>query len=235
MFPRYLTYSSLVHVVAIGWVLFVQLYRQPSKTYYVVDFLGSGGFSPGAGAGGSQPEQAVEKKEEAVKTKLIDPKEDLLIKSKKPLSKKEKEVVTSAPPIPSAPIPKPVQGKAVAESSFPSLVPGPGNGIGIGFGGGGGSGAGNFPYTWYVHTIRKKLDSNWNVTEGYSSRVFAQVAFTIKKDGSIIKIDIEEGSKDEVFDQAARRAVEYASPLPPLPSDFEEDELRVHVRFTMKR
>ena len=54
-------------------------------------------------------------------------------------------------------------------------------------------------------------------------------------DGSIRDIEVEETSKNEVFDQAAVRAVRYSNPLPPLPKEFQESELHVHIRFTVKR
>jgi TonB family protein len=94
---------------------------------------------------------------------------------------------------------------------------------------------GNFPYTWYVHAVRQKIDANWTVSSGFDQRIFTQVAFTINKDGSIVRTEIEQGSGNEVFDRAAVRAVEYCNPLPPLPQGYAESDLRVHVRFTVKR
>jgi TonB family protein len=83
--------------------------------------------------------------------------------------------------------------------------------------------------------MKKKLDANWNVSSGFSQKIFAQVAFVINKNGSITGVEIEQTSHNEIFDRAALRAVEYANPLPPLPADFPEPSLRVHVRFSVKR
>ena len=144
----------------------------------------------------------------------------------------------TAPPVPTLAVPKPLPKKD-GGSDIPSAVPEAGSGgVGIGFGdgiGSGGGGAGNFPHAWYVQTIKKKLDSNWNVEGGFSARIYAQVTFTISRDGSLADVEIEQTSKNEVFDRAALRAVQASSRLPPLPKGFEEPALRVHVRFTAKR
>ncbi len=223
----------------------------------MVDFMagGAGGRSPSQSEQIQTKNPASQKEPESAKVKTVNPEEDLLIKSKNNKKKKEKEIVSRALPIPAAlPIPKPLETKDNSQGSgIPSPVPsvgsgtgagssvgaGNGSGIGIGVGDGSGSGsgtggAGNFPYAWYVHSVKKKLDSNWNVTSGFDRRIYTQVAFTINRNGAINDIDVEESSKDSAFDLAARRAVEYSSPLPPLPSGYDEPNLRIHVRFSVK-
>ena len=227
MLSRYLTYSFLFHTGFIFYLVFANVFPRPSKNYYAVDFFGG---LP-AGSFGDELKTAPAKTE-AVKEMIVNPKEDILLKNKKP-SKKVKEVISEIPSVPSMPSPKVLKGEDV-----PSEVPAaPGSGIGIAFGGGrgSGSGGGNFPYTWYVSSLQKSLDKNWNVRQGFSNRVYAQVAFTIQKNGSLAKIEIEESSKNDVFDGAALRAVETSNPMPPLPAGFQESELRVHVRFTVKK
>lgn len=227
---RYLLYSFLLHIFFVVGIGIQGLFKSTKKTYYSVDFLG--GLPGAARIGGGE----TQKKQESLTTKVINPHEDLLIKSKQKPSKKEKEIISTVP-LPPPPPPAKVREGADTISEVPGIDAASGIGIGIGeggFGGGGGSG-GNFPYTWYVQSIRKKLDSNWNVTSGFSHKIIAQVAFTIKRDGSVTNIEIEESSKNELFDKAVVRAVEYSHPFPPLPPAFPESELRVHVRFTLKR
>ena len=236
---KFLFVSFLIHITLAGTFILNGLLQDNRKKYYAVDFYAG---SPSAGQmsdGGSSPASAVQEtpKAEPVKIKTINPKEDLLIKSHKK-EKRVKEVVSEIPsiPIPSA---KPRTKAEEQGSGIPSAVPSAsdGSGVGVGFGSDGyrGGSAGNFPYQWYVHTVKTKLDENWNVTEGFSKRIYTQVAFTIRRDGILTEIDIEEGSGNEVFDRAAKRAVEMTNPCPPLPSDFKEPSLRVHVRFTVKR
>lgn len=227
---RYCTYSFLLHVAVIAWIGIATLAPRPAKQYYAVDFIGAPSGEIVKSAPQTPAPETVKPVEEP-KT-VVNPKEDLLIKKK--TKKKVKEVVSEVPEVPSVPQPKLLKGKAKEEDT--SVIPSApaGSGVGIGVEGGGGT-AGDFPYTWYVHTIRQKLDGNWNVSSGFDKRIYTQVAFTIRKDGSIADPEIEEGSGNDVFDRAALRAVEYTNPLPPLPSGYTESQLRVHVRFTVKR
>ncbi len=256
---RYFTYSSALHIGALSFLIFGNLFQSAPKDYYMVDFMAGGA---GGGGGRQNTVETVEAKAketvqakqlDPVKVKAVNPAEDLLLKSKDKKKSREKEVITKTMPIPAAiPIPKPLES-AKPSGGVPSPIPsagsgtgegsaagsGSGTGIGIGVGDGFGSGtgsggAGNFPYAWYVNSVKKKLDSNWNVTTGFDRRVFTQMAFTIQRSGSISDVEVEESSNIPAFDLAARRAVEYSNPLPPLPSGYSEPHLRIHVRFTVK-
>ena len=235
---RFVFYSFILHSALVGSLILNQFAREGTKAYYAVDFYGGGPSHRAADlTAASSPPKEQAPKEEPVKEKIINPKEDLLIKSKKK-EKKVKEVISTVPAIP---IPKPLPKEDGGASAAPSAIPGAadGSGVGVGFGAdgwkGGSGGAGNFPYQWYVQIVKKKLDANWNVSEGSSRRIYAQAAFTIERNGGISDVKIEEPSGNDVFDLQARRAVEASGPLPPLPRDFHESTLRVHVRFTVKR
>lgn len=238
---KFVLYSSLLHTALFATTLIQQFSKTTSKDYYSVDFY-EGGFS-GGGAKTSPINLAAEEKLaplDNVEKSVVNPKEDLLIKSKDKKSKIKEKVVTE----PSIPIPKasPLKQKTSGDSdgTSSSAIPGTsnnGSGVGVGFGPdgwGGSGGAGNFPYQWYVHAVKKKLDANWNVTGGFSKRIYAQIAFTIARNGTIMVVEVEESSGNEVFDYQARRAVVASGPLPPLPKEYQEPSLRVHVRFTVK-
>ncbi len=235
---RFLFYSFLIHSAVIISLFFSNLIGERTKNYYAVDFYGGESGSQAMSSGSpAAPVEEKTVKQEAAKAAAANPKEDLLIKSKK--KEQKTRIVSSVPPIP---IPSPKQHARHEENSsaIPSAIPSvDGSGVGVGFGPdgyrGGGGGAGNFPYQWYIQAIKKNLDANWNVTGGYSKRIYAQMAFTIKRDGSLLDVKVEEPSGDEAFDRAAQRAVELSGPFPPLPRDFPESSLRVHVRFTVKR
>ncbi len=236
---RFIFYSFTIHLAFLGGLILNQFSFENTKKYYAIDFYGGGPSQSAADVnlGGSRPKEAAAPKVEPVKEKFINPKEDLLIKSRK-TDRKEKEIISEVPaiPIPKAPTAKASSGNSDAPSAIPDAVDGSGVGVGFGADGwkGGGSGAGNFPYQWYVQTVKKKLDENWNVTSGFSKRIYAQTAFTILKNGSLDDVKIEESSGNPAFDMAAKRAVEMSGPFPPLPRGFEEPALRVHVRFTVK-
>src|SRR5438105_1603568 len=98
---RYFTYSSLIHITVILSFIFLSA-PVKKKQYYTIDFMG------GVSASVSRPEvQKVEPQAKAEKVVTINPKEDLLVKSKKK-NKKEKvrEVISDVPSVPGVPAPK---------------------------------------------------------------------------------------------------------------------------------
>jgi TonB family protein len=95
----------------------------------------------------------------------------------------------------------------------------------------------NFKFDYYLAMLQMKIQNNWNVPNGLPVReegVLATVKFTIRRDGSITRVDVEQSSGLRFFDQSAMRAVMNASPAPPLPRAYGEDQLGVHVNFVFK-
>ncbi|MBQ3835242.1 MAG: TonB family protein [Elusimicrobia bacterium] len=87
----------------------------------------------------------------------------------------------------------------------------------------------NFRYSYYTGAILKKIrrywqDSNINVLR-------TVVYFRIEKDGTVSKLKVHKSSKNSIFDKNALRAVELASPFPPLPDGYEENSLGVYFEF----
>ncbi len=57
------------------------------------------------------------------------------------------------------------------------------------------------------------------------------VRFKIKRDGNVINPVVEKKSGSEVLDSSALQAIKDASPMPPLPDDYEGDSLEVCMTF----
>lgn len=85
-----------------------------------------------------------------------------------------------------------------------------------------------FPYPWYLEQVYRKVASNWRPS---SNTLTATVHFRIDARGRVGSIDVEESSGNFLFDQAARRAVEAADPMPPLPDGYGGDWLGVYFVF----
>ncbi|MGB9893691.1 MAG: TonB family protein, partial [Candidatus Saccharicenans sp.] len=105
-----------------------------------------------------------------------------------------------------------------------------------GFGGGYGEpfGTSSFPFTYYLQIIIDRVSSNWFTAVNnldYSGEYQAAVYFKILKNGQITDLKIEQPSSLPALDLTARRAVELAAPFPPLPRDFENDYLVIHLIF----
>ena len=57
------------------------------------------------------------------------------------------------------------------------------------------------------------------------------VSFRIQRYGQISDVKIDSSSGVSYYDRAAVRAVYAANPLPPLPPDYRNESLGVHLRF----
>jgi TonB family protein len=92
----------------------------------------------------------------------------------------------------------------------------------------------NFNYNYYLDLLRDKIRQNWKPPSGMPTKgeyITAVVEFTVRRDGMIIGVRVEESSGLAFFDQSTLRAVLNSNPAPPLPRAFEEDRLGVHVNF----
>lgn len=84
----------------------------------------------------------------------------------------------------------------------------------------------DFTYDYYLDRMLALIHTNWRrpTTQG---EVRAALHFTVRKSGEIVDLTLEEESGFSTFDLAALRAVQNASPLPPLPASYRKGELRV--------
>ncbi len=111
---------------------------------------------------------------------------------------------------------------------------GEGPGGGFGFGYGDPLATGSFPYTYYLQIIIDRVSGNWFTATNnlsFSGEYQSVVYFKILRNGQIADLRIEQPSNVPALDLAARRAIELASPFPPLPRDFEHDYLVIHLIF----
>jgi TonB family protein len=111
---------------------------------------------------------------------------------------------------------------------------GPGGGFGPGGPGYGPGGLANFPYVWYLNTITERVSSNWFsslVDPGISGSFQTVVYFRIQKNGQVVDVQIEQSSGVTPLDLSAVRAVKASAPFPPLPKEYEETYLGIHLIF----
>jgi len=95
----------------------------------------------------------------------------------------------------------------------------------------------NFPFAYYLSLIQYRVKKNWRPplqAIGSNAGLTATIVFTIRKNGQIEQVKVEQSSSRFLFDQAARRAISTMLRLPPLPGDFREENLRVHIEFESK-
>lgn len=121
-------------------------------------------------------------------------------------------------------------GEGGFDFGVPGELPGSGKGIGIGFGDGQGPGSG---FGSYFRIVRQRVWSEWAQSAVYGSNEVTIVGLTIKRTGEVTDIRIEKPSGNGFYDSVAIRAVRNASPLPPLPPTFPNNEQRVRIQFRL--
>jgi TonB family protein len=77
----------------------------------------------------------------------------------------------------------------------------------------------DFTYDYYIAQLVSRIDQNWT-RPPVGTSVRAVISFRIQSDGSINDLTVRESSGFDTFDLAALRAVQNASPFPPLPRAY---------------
>jgi TonB family protein len=104
--------------------------------------------------------------------------------------------------------------------------------------GGGGTGGvrldvANFCCPEYIITMVQRIREHWNERPGGAGEV--TVKYTIRADGMLTQVEVEKTSGNPLLDLESRRAVLMTRQLPPLPREFTQSALTVHLIFEYKR
>ena len=261
LFKRAVVISSVLHVLLFVFVVTApRLPVRPKKgLVQYVSFLGfpgsGGGGGSGSGGPGGAPAKAAPaaaKKETlrdltiASKVKPQEPPASMRYPVEKPKRDKsappEKKATITRPDIGLKPPGEETSGEAPGVSQGGSGVRiglgGGGEGGGVGGGGGGGfggsGGLANFPFAWYVQLIMNRVSANWFtslVDPGVAGTYQTVLYFRIHRDGSISDLKVETSSGIASLDVSAQRAVQSSAPFPPLPSEYEDEFLGIHLIF----
>ncbi len=131
----------------------------------------------------------------------------------------------------------PTRGAEVREGSAVAETGARGQGFGLSTGGAPGSGAtldvADFCCPEYINQMIERIRSTWD--QYADSTVIVVVRFTIDRDGTIMEPTVEKSSGNQTLDFGARRAVVIAKQLPPLPPQFPNRTLTVHLAFQYQR
>jgi TonB family protein len=88
-----------------------------------------------------------------------------------------------------------------------------------------------FDYSyWFVQSFTK-IERNWSNPVFANRTLQCGIYFQVIRSGRIIKVEIEESSGIDAFDRACERAVKLSQPLPPLPNEFTDEILGIHLEF----
>jgi len=95
----------------------------------------------------------------------------------------------------------------------------------------------DFPFTYYVNLIERRVSRNWHPPplDSYRGQIrVCEVQFVIGRGGVISRVTLAASSGVGFFDREALAAVKASSPLTPLPAKYPDRELPVAISFTLK-
>ncbi|UCD95508.1 MAG: TonB family protein [Candidatus Zixiibacteriota bacterium] len=87
----------------------------------------------------------------------------------------------------------------------------------------------DYPY-WFVQAF-SKIERNWSNPVFANSPLTCIIYFQVIRSGRVLKVEIEESSGIDAFDRACERAVKLSQPLPPLPNEFRDEIIGIHLEF----
>lgn len=123
------------------------------------------------------------------------------------------------------------QGNAVAETGAKGV------GFGLTTGGDGQTGGyldvANFCCPEYLGTMIQLIQRNWNSKQQVAGETL--IKYVIQRDGRLTNVEVERSSGYFALDQTAQRALLVTRQLPPLPAQFTEPTLTVHLIFRYER
>ncbi len=91
-----------------------------------------------------------------------------------------------------------------------------------------------FHHRGYMRRLKDKIENIWRYPGKAARRRISgdlYIRFSIKKDGSLGKVELVRTSGYQDLDEAAMKALEDAGPYWPLPADFKDDELTIKGHF----
>ena len=250
--------SVIFHLSLAAIALYVPGKGSKSGTVYYVDLINlpGGGGKGGAGKGSGNRIEAEPQRMKDLTVKKEEPQSKLRYpdkqNKKKEEKKKKKKSLISVVKKKKAPREKEslttVTRKSggdgntlktgISAGSGGGSGGGTGTGYGSGYGDGTGTGLGSFPYAYYIATLRNKISSSWYnalISPGMRGKFTAVVYFKIMRNGQIKDLEVAEKSGIKALDLSSRRAVENASPFPPLPNDYPHYYLGVYFEFVWEK
>jgi len=123
-------------------------------------------------------------------------------------------------------------GDALANTGAPNRTPFGGTATGAG-----GTGArvdvGNFCCPQYLAQMQERILRNWESKQ--QALGTAVLVFSIQRDGTIVDVAVENSSGNQTLDFLATRALRLTQKVPPLPPEYTNASLRVHLTFEYQR
>lgn len=230
--------SVVVHVVAFVALLLLASFRPAAPPEPEVMMISLNSGSPGPRTGGLSDAGGREVKEIAKPepARPVEPppaaQPKMSLPTQKPRPRQQARQETQKPAVTET-VKPPTGGPELTKGNTPVDTGARGTGFGISSSGGTGApqvslDVSNFCCQEYLLTMRELIQRNWQQNQGVRGSTLMK--FTIQRSGRLDDIEVERTSGFRVLDLAAQRAVSNTT-LPPLPEQFTNPTLTVHIRF----
>ena len=86
----------------------------------------------------------------------------------------------------------------------------------------------------YIASLNRRISSQWQLPEILKKKKYlkAVVALTVRRDGSVKDMRIEQKSGDSFFDQSVIKALQSSAPFPVFPALLDQSTLEFTLNFT---
>ncbi|MCK5125072.1 MAG: TonB C-terminal domain-containing protein [candidate division Zixibacteria bacterium] len=89
----------------------------------------------------------------------------------------------------------------------------------------------SFNYPSYFDRASMKIQRNWTNPVRSNRELSCKIYFLILRSGTIMDPVVKTSSGVEAFDRACMRALQTSNPMPPLPSEFQDDIIGITLEF----
>jgi TonB family protein len=231
-------HALLTAAIVLGPHAWLSPTQEAPKTVMTISLGGGGGpQNGGMTAMGGRPVQVETPPEELKRPQAVAPPapkapEMTLPKPGLKPTKASQSTVTQAPD--QARGRTPTKGVEISAGSTVAVTGTRGQGFGLSTGGGPGAGStlditGDFCCPDYVVLMLERIRANWIQNQGTAGQVI--VKFTIERSGQLTNVAVETSTGQTILELAAQRAVLVTKQLPPLPAQYPNPTLGVHLNF----
>ncbi len=238
--------SLLLHFAVLSLLFFTPSFPAPKLTFgpaYTVSLvsLPRNALEQRSASAVAKELMTVDRRPEAVMKKQLEPSPAVPIRTIETRKKRErdpdldkamdeirKKAAATATGQPQA---KAVAGKAEKTDKTERAAPGPGGPAGPP--GQPGNAEMDAQMSAYYAAIWSRIKGKWALPQGIlpSDVLEAVIDVTILRSGAVTEVNFEKRSGNRYFDESAMKAIQRASPLPPLPALVGGSSIQVGIRF----
>lgn len=103
----------------------------------------------------------------------------------------------------------------------------------------GGQPVSGIPMRMYQIEVENWVKSNWSYPVALNSSkarstLESIVLLMVKRDGTIVKIQVKKRSSNAIFDQSVTKAIKKSDPLPPFPEGYRKSYEEFEIKFNLR-